>query len=33
MHADRPNELLIFDEHGADPFRTRIVFSEKGELE
>ncbi len=33
LRSDAPNELLIFDEHGFNPQRTRLVFSETGELE
>lgn len=33
LRSDAPNELLIFDEHGFNPQRARLVFSETGELE
>ena len=28
LHQDQPNELLIFDEHGANPSRCRLVHAE-----
>lgn len=31
--TDGENELTIFDEHGFDPSRTKIIFSATGELE
>ncbi|UCD74538.1 MAG: beta-galactosidase [Phycisphaerales bacterium] len=33
LNRDRPNELMIFDEHGFAPSRTKIVLSDRGELE
>lgn len=30
---DAMNELLIFDEHGFDPFKTKITFGETGDFE
>lgn len=32
IRHDAANELLLFDEHGFDPFRTRLVFSPTGDL-
>jgi beta-galactosidase len=33
VNEDRSNELLIFDEHGFSPHRTRLVFNPTGPLD
>lgn len=33
FRADGHNELLIFDEHGFDPGRARLIFNQPGELD
>ncbi|MCE9590803.1 MAG: beta-galactosidase [Planctomycetes bacterium] len=30
LHADKPNELLIFDEHGRPPQKCRLVYDAMG---
>jgi len=30
LHTDEPNELLLFDEHGQNPSRCRLVYDEMG---
>lgn len=33
LHEDRPNEVLIFDEHGLAPHKTKIVVGGGGDLD
>lgn len=33
LHEDQPNEILIFDEHGFSPYKTKLIFSATGDLD
>lgn len=33
LSEDGPNELLLFDEHGFDPYKTRLVLDAVGDLD
>lgn len=33
LHEDQPNELLIFDEHGFSPYKTKLIFDATGDLD
>jgi hypothetical protein len=33
IHLDRPNEVMIFDEHGFAPVKTKLVLSDTGDLD
>jgi hypothetical protein len=33
VDTDRPNEIMIFDEHGFSPHRTKLTFNSTGPLD
>ncbi|MBT8484565.1 MAG: hypothetical protein KJO43_03235, partial [Phycisphaerae bacterium] len=33
LRADKPNELVVFDEHGFSPHKTKVVARPGGELD
>ena len=33
LHDDQPNEVLVFDEHGFAPHKTKLVLSQRGDLD
>ena len=32
LKEDASNEVLLFDEHGFDPYKTKIVFAADGDF-